>query len=72
MQTAEQAAHAAHQRFQYTQHCLLCARQQLDKRIQEYDTCVQEGRPQQLQDAALHQIKAQEQAVQHAASESQV
>lgn len=71
VQTAEGALAAAQEAHGRAQRRLQCARADLEKRIQEHDTCVAEGRAATLVAVTLQMIKEQEAAVAQAAQEAQ-
>jgi hypothetical protein len=72
MQTAEQTLENKSKAHEAAQRTLRAARCDLEKRINEHDTCVAEGKPANLVQVTLQMVKDQEKAVEAASAAAKV
>lgn len=72
MQKAVDVQHDLDAKYQQALRALKQARQELEKRISEHDTCVEEKRSAKLLAVTLHQIKDQEAVVAEASKQHKV
>lgn len=68
--SAKAALEKSQKHHEFCQKQLKHSRQELEKRITEHDTCVQEGKSQELLDVTLQHIKGQEEAVEKCTAEA--